>query len=106
MSETQPKSVVTVTIAGDEYTIRAEATPEYTRECATLVDRTISEILKQGSLVEAHKVAILAALSLSDQLLQARSESEALRREVARLAGKLAGDIESVLGAEDLASLP
>ena len=77
-------------IAGEEYTIRAEATPDYTRECAAFVD-TGAQIERQGALVEGHKAAILAALSLTDQLFQARAETEALRREIARLAEKLAG---------------
>jgi cell division protein ZapA len=104
LSDRNPKTVVTVVIAGDEYTIRSEATPDYTRECAEYVDRTLAQIQRQGTLVEAHKAAILAALSLTDQLFQARAEADALRREIARLASKLAGDIERKMSAEDLAS--
>ncbi|HEX7091667.1 MAG TPA: cell division protein ZapA [Longimicrobiales bacterium] len=104
MSEAASKSTVTVVIAGEEYTIRAEAAPEYMIECAAFVDHTLSQILRQGSLVEGHKAAILAALSLTDQLFQARAEAEALRREVARLAEKLTADIEASVRAGDLAS--
>lgn len=100
------KTVITVTIAGEEYTIRTEATPEYTRECAAYVDRAIAQIERQGGLVEVQKAAILAALSLTDQLFQARSDVDALRREIARLASTLTSDIESRLTARDLASHP
>jgi cell division protein ZapA len=106
VSERTPKAIVTVEIAGDEYTIRADATPDYTRECAAYVDRTISEIQRKGPLVEGHKTAILAALALTDQLFQARAEAEALKREVARLADRLVADIEAKMTAEDLASHP
>lgn len=99
------KTVVTVSIAGEEYAIRADATPEYTRECAAYVDRTINEILAQGSLIQVHKAAILAALSLSDQLFQARQESEELRTAMAALARKLSAEIEVRLPTgSDLAS--
>ncbi|HEX7119704.1 MAG TPA: cell division protein ZapA [Longimicrobiales bacterium] len=98
------KTVVTVQIAGEEYTIRAEATPDYTIECAKYVDETIAQIERQGGLVEVQKAAILAALSLTDQLFQARAEADALRGEIARLARGLAGDIEARIGAPDLAS--
>jgi cell division protein ZapA len=98
------KSVVAVQIAGEEYTIRAHATPEYTRECATYVDRAIREILEGGSLIQQHKAAILAALSITDQLFQAREEASALREEVARSALALADDIQQRLAGEDLAS--
>ncbi len=99
MSEVQTKSSVTVRIAGDEYTIRAEATPEYMRRCAEYVDRTISQILEKSGLVEGHKAAILAALSLSDQLFQARAELEALRQEFANASAKLAAEIDATLEA-------
>lgn len=95
MSESRRKSVVTVEIAGEEYTIRSEASPEYTRECAAYVDQTLTRLKDQVSLVEAHKAAILAALSLTDQLFQARAELEALRAEIARSAGRLAADIRA-----------
>ncbi len=98
------KTVVTVEIAGEEYTIRAEATPDYTRECARYVDATIAQIERQGGLVEVQKAAILAALSLTDQLFQARAEVDALRRELARLARELTADIEARVDAHDLAS--
>nr|PZN89782.1 MAG: hypothetical protein DIU52_11415 [bacterium] len=104
VNQSTTKSTVTVTIAGEEYTIRAEAAPEYMRRCAALVDQTVSQVMRQGALVEAHKAAILAALSLSDQLFQARAEAEALRREIARLAARLTADIEASVPAGDLAS--
>lgn len=106
VNETTTKSTVTVVIAGEEYTIRAEAAPEYMRECAAFVDHTVSQVVRQGALVEGHKAAILAALSLTDQLFQARAETEALRREIARLAEKLTADIEASVSGGDLAPHP
>jgi len=106
VSDVQTKSSVTVTIAGEDYTIRAEATPEYMRRCAEYVDRTIAQILEKSGLVEGHKAAILAALSLSDQLFQARAELDALHREFANATDKLAAEVDATLEAGDLASLP
>jgi cell division protein ZapA len=97
VSQPAERTIVTVEIAGEEYSIRAQASPEYTRECAAYVDRTLSEIMRQGSLVQAHKGAILAALALADELFQARSELESLRGEVTRRAIRMAGEIEDVL---------
>lgn len=106
MSDRPPKTIVTVTIAGDEYTIRTDATAEYTRECAEHVDKIIAEIKSQGTIVEAHKIAILAALSLTDQLFRTRAEGEAMRKEVAAFADRLVADIERRIAPEDLASHP
>lgn len=99
------KTVVSITIAGDEYNIRAEATPEYTRECARYVDATITEITRSSrTVMEPHKAAILAALSLADQLFQTRRELQKLRSESGLTAEKLATQIEAKLASLDLAS--
>lgn len=95
---------VTVLIGGEEYKLRSDATPEYTRDCAAFVDRTLEELSGQANFIEAHKAAILAALSITDQLFQARGEMEMLRAEIARLSAKLAAEIQATLGQEGLAS--
>lgn len=88
------RTVTTVRIAGEEYTIRSEASQDYTVECARYVDEAIAEIMSRGSLVEAHKAAILAALALADQLFQAREEADRVRTAVARRAERLLLEIE------------
>jgi cell division protein ZapA len=80
------KTSVTVRIAGEEHTIRASAEPEYTRRCAELVDNRIHQIRVQGGLIESHKAAILAALSIADEYFQAK---EALTRQRAEVAGRV-----------------
>jgi cell division protein ZapA len=98
VSQAPERTTVVVEIAGEQYAIRAQASPEYTRECAAYVDRTLSEIMRQGSLVQAHKGAILAALALADELFQARSELDTLRTEVTRRADRLGAEIDDRLG--------
>ena len=101
------KTVVSVLIAGDEYNIRAEATPEYTRECARYVDATISEITRSSrTVMEPHKAAILAAMSLVDQLFQTQRELDALKSKSDSTVGKLTQEIEAKLASLDLASNP
>jgi cell division protein ZapA len=102
MSQSE-RHVVTVEIAGEEYSIRAQASPEYTRECAAYVDRALSEIMRQGSIIQAHKAAILAALAMADELFQARSELDSLRTEVSLRADGLLAEIEDRLAADGLA---
>lgn len=88
------KTVVTVHIGDEEYTIRTDATAEYTERCAAYVNETINEIVQQGSLVEAHKAAILAALALTDQLFQAREAGASVKSGMARHAARLADEVE------------
>ena len=98
------RTVTTVEIAGEEYTIRSEASQDYTLECARYVNQTIEQVMSRGSLVEAHKAAILAALALADQLFQAREEADGLRDEVRQKAARLLEEIEEKAPPGGLAS--
>lgn len=89
------RTITTVEIAGEEYTIRSEASQDYTLACARYVNDTIAQIMSRGSLVEAHKAAILAALALADQLFQAREEADRLGDTLGRRAGRLLEEIEA-----------
>ncbi|MDT8368628.1 MAG: cell division protein ZapA [Longimicrobiales bacterium] len=91
------KKSVTVRIAGEEHTIRAEAEPAYTRACAKLVDDRIQEMRARAGLIENHRLAILAALSITDELLQARDDLDRLEREVTTRAEALSDRIGQVL---------
>ncbi len=91
------KTSVTVRIAGEDHTIRAAAEPEYTRRCAELVDERIHQIRMQAGLIEGHKAAILAALSIADECFQAREELDAAREELAGRVDRLAERLEDAL---------
>jgi cell division protein ZapA len=79
------KNVVKVTIVGEEYTLRSEATPEHALAVAAYVDQSIRKILGGGNLVESHKAAILAALQITDELFKAREQSADLAATTRRL---------------------
>lgn len=88
------RSSVTVRIAGEEHTIRANAEPDYTRRCARVVDERIQEIRSRSGLLETHKAAILAALSLTDELLQLQGELARLKEDVGARASRLVSRID------------
>ncbi|MGB1842085.1 MAG: cell division protein ZapA, partial [Longimicrobiales bacterium] len=91
------KTSVTVRIAGEEHTIRASAEPEYTRRCAKMVDDRIHEIRLAAGLIEGHKAAILAALSIADEYMQAQKELERSRADLATKVEALAQRLEGVV---------
>lgn len=97
MNENGERTSVTVSIAGEEHTIRANAEPEYTRRCATMVDERIRRIREQSGLLDVHRAAILAALSLTDELLQARASSEKERKELSGRIRTVTERLERVL---------
>lgn len=91
------KQSVTVRIAGEEHVIRAAAPPEYTRACARMVDERIQEIRAKAGLLEAHKAAILAALSIADELLQTREALDGLRASAESRTAALSEEIRAAL---------
>ena len=91
MSEDAPRTSIRVEIAGEWYTLRADADEEYTRRCAALVDERMSAVSEQTG-VTAKNAAILAALSLSDELLRQQSQvNDRLRALAARIEAELKG---------------
>ncbi|MCK5919855.1 MAG: cell division protein ZapA, partial [Methylococcales bacterium] len=53
---TPSKIAVTVRIAGEEHTIRADVEPEHTKRCAKMVDDRIHEINVQTGLVDGERL--------------------------------------------------
>lgn len=88
---------VRVTIFGEEYTIRSEMDPEYTRACARLVDEAIQEAHVGSHVSEPHKAAILAALEITDRLFRVRAERDELREELTERIGRLRREVEDAL---------
>ena len=93
----QGRESVTVRIAGEEHTIRSSAEPEYTTRCAAHVDQRIHEIKKKVGLLEGHKVAILAALSITDELFQALDTQEQSGSQMAERVNALAARLEDAV---------
>lgn len=97
MSEIARRQSVTVRIAGEDHTIRSNADPDYTIRCARFVDERIRDVRNQSALVEGHKAAILAALSVTDQYFQMKDELETLRKEMVSRSASLVRRIEEGL---------
>lgn len=84
------KQAVRVRIVGEEYVVRSELDPGYTREVAAHVDAAMRRVLETGPTVEGRKAAILAALAITDELFQARRSQHDLAARLRQLAGELA----------------
>jgi cell division protein ZapA len=69
----EKRHVAKVSIVGEEYTIRSDATPEHTKAVAAYLDREIRKVLGANSLIETHKAAILAAMQITDELFRERT---------------------------------
>ena len=81
--------VAKVNIVGEEYTIRSDATPEHTRAVAAYLDREIKKVLGANALIETHKAAILAAMSITDELFRERTTARLVEDEIAGLGNEV-----------------
>jgi cell division protein ZapA len=87
---TTTKNAVRVIIGGEEYTVRSELPPEYTREVAAYLDAALKRVRDTLPMVESHKAAILAALSITDELFQARRGDQEAAQRLSSMANDLA----------------
>jgi len=84
------KSAVRVLIGGEEFSVRSELPPEYTREVAAYLDAALKRVRDSMPMVETHKAAILAALAITDELFQARRGDRELANRLSSMADDLA----------------
>lgn len=84
---------VTVEIAGERHVLRSDMPPEYTRAVAQHVDDTL-RALPSFPTLEPVRAAILASLSITDELFRARQEVDRLRAEIDQKTADLAAILE------------
>ncbi|HBN96141.1 MAG TPA: cell division protein ZapA [Firmicutes bacterium] len=69
---------VRVQIFGEEHVIRGQASEEYIENLAALVDSRLEEVQKNSPLLPRHRVAILVAINLANELEKLSAEHEDL----------------------------
>lgn len=69
------KSRVTVMIMGEEYILKGSSTPEQMQRVGQYVDKLMKSLSEKNIQMSKHKVAILAALNLADELLKLKEEN-------------------------------
>lgn len=91
------RTSVTVAIGGEQYNLRVITTPDYALRCAGVVDAAMKEIVSRAALVDPHRAAILAALSVADRMFRAEAEVDDERERAAERAAALAERIDKRL---------
>ncbi len=102
LGETNPDAV-SVDIYDQVYHLRG-TDAEYIEKLAGLVDSKMRAVAAQGNTVDSLRVAVLAALNISDELMALRARYDALAGSIDRTegtmrsrAGTLAGMLDEVL---------
>lgn len=75
------RNKITVSIAGQDYTVVAEEDESYVHRCAALVDSQVREVMN-GARLGKSDAAVLAAMNVADQFFQEQAASENLRRQI------------------------
>jgi cell division protein ZapA len=71
-----PKNRVRVNIYGEEYTVRSNGDEEYIREVSSYVDRKMREIAEKITNKSPSRVAILAALNITDEFFREKGKEK------------------------------
>ncbi len=94
------ESTERVEIFGQEYKIKGDGDPQYIHKVAGYVDRKMREIAHSSGIMSQSRIAILAALNITDEFFQARGDKEMVEKELDREVQRLDEIIEGKIGAE------
>lgn len=91
---TEKSNTEKVEIFGQEYKIKGAGDPEYIHKIAGYVDSKMREIAHSSGIMSQSRIAILAALNITDELHQERDEREKAKDALADQAAKLGEMLE------------
>lgn len=91
---------VKVTIYGTDYPVKGEADSDYIQEVAAYVDGKMKEVAESLSVKSTTKVAILAALNITDEFFQLKGSSENENEEIENRLTLLADRVREGLAGE------
>lgn len=96
--EDEHENLVRVAIFGQEYTVKAKADSHYIADVAEYVDKKMREV-EEGlpSTQSAMRIAILAAMGITDELLSVRRGNERIINQVEDKAASLVEMIDEVM---------
>lgn len=87
---------IQVQIYGQPYQIKAGADPEYIKAVAGFVDQKMREIASTVPTVDSLKIAVLAALNITDEFFQLKHETQNRDRELEQRTDRLQKILNSV----------
>jgi cell division protein ZapA len=89
-----------VVIYNQTYTLRSTHDNEYIQELAEHVNKRMNEIARATMTVDSLRVAILAAIQITDELYQSRREMKETEEEIAERSAKYAELLDQFLRPE------
>ena len=74
-------TTLSVQIAGRDYTLTSADSPVHTQRVASLVVRALRELMAVG-IINQETEAVMAALTLADELIKSQDDNTRLRRKL------------------------
>jgi cell division protein ZapA len=88
---------IKVEIYNQTYNIRTDGDAEYIHRLAEYVDGKMREVTAGTYTVDSHKVAILAALHIADELHQLRNQQENADTQLAQRSADCAEELDRII---------
>jgi len=97
MNDELDPNLIQVEIFGQAYKVRGDEDQGYIEELARYVDSKMQTIAETTGTIDSLKVAILAALNITDELFKLQHEHESSGERVTARANELADALDEVL---------
>ena len=81
---------VDLRIRGQEFSLKSDHDPEYLREVASFVDSKIEDIYQRTKIVDTHKLILLTAINIADDLFQ-------IKEKLSKIQGEVEGRVDSLI---------
>ncbi len=79
------KQAVQITLLGQPFTVRSEASPAEVRKIAAFVNDQVAEIMGSGQTADTLNAAVLALMNMSGAYLRLRDSKQCEKRATSRL---------------------
>ena len=98
--------VVHVDIQGQRYAIKSELDPKYVNDIAAFVDQKMERVGRELSTADSVRLAVMAALNITDELFRARQESGGATTQILARAAEIERLVDAALDPAADAALP
>ena len=98
------KRLIEVEIFGQTFTVNSEDDDQYVRKLASFVDQRMRQITGSANVTVPLRVAIMAGLSIADELFKVSRQETDLRQETELISSGLLHSLEQAQALEDRAT--
>ena len=98
------KRLIEVEIFGQTFTVNSEDDDQYVRKLASFVDQRMRQITGSANVTVSLRVAIMAGLSIADELFRVSQQETDLRQETELISSGLLHSLERAQALEDRAT--